>query len=258
MSTLKKAAQALQVIAARGCVTPKELAAAMKLSKSTAYRLVLSLTELRLAERLGTGEGFVIGPLVHELAGGQLVSEQLYLKARAHMAALRDQCGETVGLHTVHGGQRMLLGQETSPHEHRWVFSNVRVPMPLHAGAASKMLLASLPQAEVDTVLSSRDLSVLTANTPHNRKRLVKELEGIRRDGYAISHEEVVPGVVSLAVPLPLDPPDGAQPVVLSVTGPSQRLSDKALKALLPVARATATRIAAQVSARRQPVLVAG
>jgi DNA-binding IclR family transcriptional regulator len=228
----------------------------MKLSKSTAYRLILSLSELRLVERLGTGEGFVVGPLVRELAGGQLVSEQLYLKARAHMAALRDQCGETVGLHTVHGGQRMLLGQETSPHEHRWVFSNVRVPMPLHAGAASKMLLASLPANDATALLSSKDLAVLTANTPHSRKRLLEELESIRQDGYAISHEEVVPGVVSLAVPVPLAP-DGA-PVVLSVTGPSQRLSDKALKALLPVARATATRIAAQVDTRPQPMLVAG
>jgi DNA-binding IclR family transcriptional regulator len=258
MSILKKAVQALQIIGLQGCVTPKELARAMKLSKSTAYRLMLSLTELRLVERLGAGEGFVLGPLLGELSGVSIVNEQLYRLARPHMIALRDRCGETVGLHTIHDSQRLLLGQEVSSHQHRWVFTNVKVPMPLHAGAASKMLLASLSLQEADVLLSNKDLQILTANTPRNRVRLLKELEQIKKQGFAITHEEIVPGVASLAIRIDLDSPDRSSPVVLSITGPSQRLPDTVLKALLPQIRESANRIAAETAVKSKPLLVAG
>jgi DNA-binding IclR family transcriptional regulator len=250
MGILEKSAQALQIVAAHGSITPKELAKAMRISKSAAYRLVLSLTEVRFLDRLSSGEGFALGPLVRDLAGGIALGEQLYQKAARYMANLRDRCGETVGLHTIHGGRRMLLGQQVSHHEHRWVYSNVKVPMPLHAGAASKMLLAEMPREEAEAVLSSEGLAILTANTPRHRGRLLKELGRIAADGYALSKEEVTPGVSSIAVPVELCLPDHPSPVVLSVTGPSQRLTEEALTATLPQMRSTANAIGAELSSK--------
>ena len=250
MGILEKSVHALQIVAAHGSVTPKELAQMMRISKSAAYRLVLSLTEVRFLERLDSGEGFALGPLVRDLSGGIAFGEQLYQKVARYMATLRDRCGETVGLHTIHGGQRMLLGQQVSHHEHRWVYTNVKVLMPLHAGAASKMLLAELPRAEAEAILSSKSLAILTANTPHHRGRLLKELVRIAANGYALSKEEVTAGVSSIAVPVEMYVPEHPSPVVLSVTGPSQRLSEKALKATLPQMRTTANSIGAELSSK--------
>ena len=250
MNALHKSVQVLQLAAAQGSITAKELARTLNLSKSTAYRLIESLTEVRLLEGLGSGEGFALGPLVWELSGGVVLGERVYRKAIPYMASLRDRSGETIGLHTVHCGQRLLLGQEVSHHEHRWVYTNVRVPMPLHAGAASKMLLAQLPTADAEALLDIKNMALLTSHTPHDRNSLLNELERIAADGYALSHEEVTPGVASIAVPIELSVPERSSPVVLSITGPSQRLPDQGLRNLLPILRQTADKIATQVGAQ--------
>jgi DNA-binding IclR family transcriptional regulator len=249
MSTLKKAVQVLHVVAARGSVTPKELADVLRLSKSTAYRLILSMADLHLLER--SGEGFVLGSLISNLAGGALKTEQLLRAARPHMAALRDLCGETVGLNVLQAGQRIVVGQEESRHDHCWVFKNVNVPRPPHAGASSKMLLAQLPRGIAEALLKSSDLPLLTPNTPVNRKSLLKELQRVSAQGYALSLQEVEPGIATVAVPIGVDL-GGDIPAALSVTGPVQRLSEPVMKALVPELRAAADRIAHDMRARSQ------
>jgi DNA-binding IclR family transcriptional regulator len=240
MSTLKKAVQALHVVTTRGSVTPKELTDVLRLSKSAAYRLIQSMTDLHLLVR--TADGFALGPLIGDLAGGPAKLEELLNVACPHMAALRDGCGETVGLNVLQAGQRIVLGQEVSRHEHHWAFKNVRVPRPPHAGASAKMLLAQLPDAATEALLKSIGLTLLTPNTPHNRKALLRELQRIRAQGYALSLQEVEPGVASVAVPIDIDT-NRDMPAALSVTGPRQRLSESVLKALVPQVRAAAAKI---------------
>ncbi len=72
----------------------------------------------------------------------------------------------------------------------------------LHAGAAGKVLLASLSPREVDYVLTKIGLPRLTARTITRPRLLRKELDRIRRDGYAVSHGEVVDGTSGVAAPI--------------------------------------------------------
>lgn len=73
--------------------------------------------------------------------------------------------------------------------------------MPIHAGAASKLLLAHLPPEELDYWLS-RPLAAYTAKTITDPKRLRTELARIRRLGWARDRGENAPSIQAFAAPV--------------------------------------------------------
>jgi len=241
---VSKALNVLGLIATGEVMTGRDLALRMGLPKSTAHRMLGDLIELRLVQRVG--ERLVIGPRITELAGGRVGSQRLMHVAQPEMIALRDRCRETVALHMLERGRRLLLYQAESTHEHRWVYTNLGKHMPLHAGAASKVLLAMLPEDEARALVDQTGLQAFTPSTPRDRGRLMRELEGIRRDRCAISVQEVTDGIASIAVPL--ETGDRGPRAALCVTGPMVRLTAAALDAIRPLLDDAALKIVRQLS----------
>jgi IclR family KDG regulon transcriptional repressor len=73
---------------------------------------------------------------------------------------------------------------------------------PLHSTGMGKALLAWLPEAEVDRIISYRGLTAYTPSTISSPMALKAELAKVRRVGYAISLEENEPGVCGIAAPI--------------------------------------------------------
>jgi DNA-binding IclR family transcriptional regulator len=73
--------------------------------------------------------------------------------------------------------------------------------MPVHAGAASKLLLAHLPEAEREVWLA-RPLPAYTPRTLTDPKRLRAELARIRRQGWAADRGENGPSIQAFAAPV--------------------------------------------------------
>ncbi|MGH7489180.1 MAG: IclR family transcriptional regulator, partial [bacterium] len=156
---------AIQVVALRGGTTARELGEALGMPKSTVHRLVAGMVEVGLVRREDDGDRYVLGDLMAELAGGQSGSLSLLRACRPPMMALRDETGETIGLHVLNAERRVLLYQAESPQQHRWVYNNPLVPMPLHAGAAAKMLLALMPEATATRILRRDGMVAFTKRT---------------------------------------------------------------------------------------------
>jgi DNA-binding IclR family transcriptional regulator len=150
-----------------------------------------------------------------------------------------------VGLHVLEGGRRVLLYQAESTHEHRWVYTNAGQYMPLHAGAASKMLLAMLPEEEAAALVPRTSFKAFTPNTPRDAARLRADVRRARREQCAVSLAEVTPGIASIAVPV--ETGDEGPRAVLAVTGPLVRLTPAALRRLQPLIEDTASRIAREL-----------
>lgn len=244
MRAVSKALDVLGLIATGEVTSARDIALRLRLPKSTTHRMLAELLALRLVQR--DGRCLAIGPRITELAGGAVGYQRLVQVARPAMTRLRDRCRETVGLHVLEGGWRVLLDQVESTHEHRWVYTNPGEPMPLHAGAASKMLLAMLPEAEAAALIERTGLRVFTPDTPHDPARLARELRRIGRDRCAISLGEVTAGIASIAVPV--ETGDDAVRVALTVTGPTLRLTAGALQGLHPLLAAAAARIGRQLA----------
>jgi DNA-binding IclR family transcriptional regulator len=73
--------------------------------------------------------------------------------------------------------------------------------LPVHAGAASKLLLAYLAPDELDEWLS-QPFAAYTAKTITDPKRLRAELGRIRRQGWASDRGENAPSIMAFAAPV--------------------------------------------------------
>src|ERR1700754_4602657 len=122
---------------------PPQVAARIGISAPTAYRLMGAMAEHRL---LGTeGRGYRLGTRLLQL--GARVSEGVEVRAVAlpHMKELRDAIDETVELQILTGHSRvpveMVVGRRTVR-----TMGELGVPLPIHLGASSRVLLAWLDE----------------------------------------------------------------------------------------------------------------
>jgi len=62
--------------------------------------------------------------------------------------------------------------------------------IPAHCSAVGKVLLAALPEKQLDRLVSSKGLPRLTENTITDLGKLKEHLELVRENGYALDKEE--------------------------------------------------------------------
>lgn len=94
----------------------------------------------------------------------------------------------------------------------------------LHSGAARKTLLAHLDENTINRVIQESGLPKLTENTITDPIELKKELTKIKKQGYGVSRDELVPDLFSVAAPV-----FGYKEELIGVLGiylPSYRLND--------------------------------
>jgi DNA-binding IclR family transcriptional regulator len=169
--------------------------------------------------------------------------------ARQTMRDLARRTNETSTLSVRVGWRRVYIDQATPARDIKMVIK-LGGAYPLHAGASSKALLASLPAEEIQTFLATQRLEPVTDRTVTDAKALVRELDGIRERGYAISSGERQTGAASVAAPV-LDR-NGRLLAVISVCGPQDRfepLTERHAETLL----AALAELSATIGHRRAP-----
>lgn len=154
---------------------------------------------------------------------GTTVQHRLELRQRslAIMHNLADATEETVSLFIRRDDEALCI--ERVEGKHVQVLSmEVGSTLPLYTGAASRILLAALPDDRVEAVLSGK-LRQLTRFSEINPGRLREIVAEIRRQGYAISDEDVTLGVAAISGPV-YGP--GAEIIgAITISGITQRLT---------------------------------
>ncbi|PCH80769.1 MAG: hypothetical protein COB90_07300 [Hyphomicrobiales bacterium] len=195
-------------------------------NRSTAHRLVRYLTDTRyLVQSISSGR-YALGPAALDLgrradAGFDLRS--VCLPAMEKMFASTNESIILTSLNKMDYTAicvEQIVGQRGGLR----VFEQVGSALKLHAGAAPKAILASLPNIERDAYLD-RDLVKITEHTITKRDQLMEDLTLTRQRGYSLSHEETYDGVAGIgAVILDADDyPLGS----LAIALPLQRLTEE-------------------------------
>jgi len=144
---------------------------------------------------------FTTGPRLMALGNVFENNQNLIVLARPVLRQLALKTGESATFYIREGHERVVLAREEGTNAIRYsVDAGQR--MDLHAGAAGKVFLAYMPEAERDIILTGRQLKRLTSQTITNPNRLLKELKLIRDLGYAVSQGERIPDAFSLAAPV--------------------------------------------------------
>jgi DNA-binding IclR family transcriptional regulator len=216
-----------------------DLARAVGLNKTTTYRLLMALEAEGMVTRGDQGEAYRLGPAAITLGGRALRANSLRAAAHAELVALAQATNETATLEVLAGNQVLILDEVFGSH----VLGNTQslgTRWPAHATSTGKVLLASLPDDQRESILAA-GLPSLTAKTHTTPAALRSELDRARTAGYATAIEELEAGFV--AVGAPVRNVTRAVVAAISVGGPSLRLPPERLPTVAAQVVAAAERI---------------
>ncbi|HEY8457411.1 MAG TPA: IclR family transcriptional regulator [Actinopolymorphaceae bacterium] len=225
----------------------REIASRVSLPKSSVQRLLRSLVQTEMAIQDPTTRRYRLGP--RTLALGMAYQRKVNVRAVAmpYMARLRDRTGETVGLSIPVGEEMLHVDQVESSAELRRTFEIGR-PYPLWAGAPSRLVLAGMPDEDVERIAKERKNGGVSPVRPLSPEDLMQAVRRARNDGYAAAFEETIAGVNTVAAPVVGD--SNQVVATISVTGPTVRFSWQAMEAILHDLLHTAEAISIKIGGR--------
>lgn len=201
------------------------------LSNATVLRILASLEEKGLVGYDSVRREYHLTSKVLHLVTG--AARDFTGAATGELEELSNRCKHTATLYLRDGAERLCLLRVNSAESS--IIYNVRVGarLPLHLGSPGKVILAWLPDEQVE--------SILTTCGVKDVQGYKESLAQIRKQGYASGRNERQPGVVSAAAPVL----DGKGVAVGSValSAPTERVDDAALASFTSYVMAAASRI---------------
>lgn len=165
------------------------------ITRSTAYRILNSLVAHDILRQL-ENSNYVLGSRLLRLAErvtAEAVGAKVTVAAQPVIDGIARSLGETAKISVYDRGTIMVVAISLG-RKARALQAQLGEHLPLHAGAGSKMLLAYLPQSELERILTTR-LPQFTKKTLSQPEQLLLELDTIRSQGW--SHD---PGEFDLSV----------------------------------------------------------
>ncbi|AZP04728.1 IclR family transcriptional regulator [Jeotgalibaca ciconiae] len=200
--------------------TGKKLASVMDQNYATIYRILKTLHKRDFLTYNSVSKEYSLGIVLWQL--GQTMYESLNLEelVRPSLIQLKEETDESVFFTVRRGNKGITLMAEEPAHKVKFS-AEIGSSVPLFPGASYRAILA-FQSEEFIADLIEEGLPQYTPQTMTSPAALRKELEMIRKEGYARSEGEYTPDVVALAVPIR----DYENKVNCSVTlsGPSYRL----------------------------------
>lgn len=224
-----------------------DVACATGLAKPVARRLLLTLA--RLGYVRADGREFSLQPRVLELGYGYLSGLALPDVAAPHVEELVARLHQTSSI-SVLDGQHVVFVVRVPTRRIMTVTISPGTRLPAYATSMGRVLLAALPEDELDRYLAKAAPERLTSRTLTEPGRLRSQIAKAARQGYAIVDQELEEGLRAVAAPIRGPAHVGTAAINISV--PADRVSVAGLRSLLPALLETAAKIEADLMVQGQ------
>ncbi|WP_037225551.1 IclR family transcriptional regulator [Roseomonas gilardii] len=188
--------------------TVEDASRRLGLALSTTYRYFRSLNDVGLITAFAAGR-YVLGPAIIALDRQTRLLDPLIRTATPIMRRVVHEMPEPCVLLLCRLFRDKVMCVHHEPQDRPdWAVSYERGrPMPLHRGAAGRVVLANLPARFVRTYHQSNraDMNVLRLGACWDEVK--RTLGASRRAGFVVTRAELDPGVISVGVPV--SGPDG-------------------------------------------------
>jgi IclR family acetate operon transcriptional repressor len=222
LASVRNAARVLRAFSRAGQeLGITELSRQLGLGKSTVHRLVTTLTAERLLERGSTPGRYRLGLVLYELGSRVTEHVDLHQAALPVLTTLRHETGEMVHV-AVLDGLEVVYVERLESRNLLPIFRQVGHRLAAHTTSSGKILLAALPPDELSQRLADWRPRAVTPWTITDKHRLLTELAGISKRGWAQNNEEGHLGIVSVGAPI--RGRDGKVMAAVSVVGDSARM----------------------------------
>jgi IclR family acetate operon transcriptional repressor len=237
----------LEIIERRpGGTSIRELSEFLNLARSTVYRVLNTLEARDIVKRSFSGS-YVLGPRLLSFAANVVTGHDsdLVELANTHLERLSHATGEASKLSVLDGDGVLVIAVAHSSGEYGLTVKPGR-RLPLHAGAASRVLLAHMDGADIARILNG-PLPRYTIKTLCDPEEIGKSLAQIRRAGSTLDDGEYSAGVMAVAAPVH----DRHNKVVAAISIPFLHTQDEARVEKLRTAVSTAAKlVSAELRAR--------
>ena len=226
-----------------------DLARRLAIPKSSAWNVAATLVGRQFLERTASGR-LVLGERLFDVARGARFDRSLREVAHPLMIELMERTRESVFLGVLTPDFEVLLVHKVLGPEVIRYDADVGQTIPAYCTAGGRVLLASLSPRELARFLKSTRRARLTERTVTDRRRLLHEIEEVRRHGVAFNFGERVAGASGIAAAIH----GGSGRVIaeLGLAGPTARLQARRAD-LARVACETAARISTALGYRPGP-----
>ncbi len=217
-----------------------ELSVELGLPKATLHRFLIALEQHNLTWRNAVDKRWHLGYRL--TIWGRLATQCTGLQhlAREALEELVAATGE-MSLLTVYEDRMVIcVDKVESRHSVRLALDVGKRQCP-HAGASSKILMAYLPEAEIQTIIEKDGLTATCVNAITDAGKLRAELAKIRAQGFAMSVEETDLGAWGVATPI-FDR-NGDVIASIGVAGPTLRFTEELSQRYVELCRQASERI---------------
>jgi IclR family pca regulon transcriptional regulator len=242
VQSLERGLAVLSVFTARDAsLTISQVAERTSLSRATARRLLLTLEQLGYVE--SNRREFNLTPSVLELAKPFAGPVDRWGFAKPYLQSLTDRLEESASI-AVLDGTDILYVARTPTRRLMTLAVTVGSRLPAHATSKGRVLLAFLPEAELEAYFRRSAIERYTDRTVVNEDELRAILAEIRTEGRAIVDQQLEEGLCSVAAPIV--EPSGRVSAALSVCAHAGRVDPTTLRSeFLPLVLETARRVSA-------------
>ena len=204
-----------------GAMTATEINDHIGLPKQTVHRLCATLEAEGFLVRDAGGRRYRPSRRLREMGMGLLHASRSHIARHQVLRDVAAQVRETVNyVVPVEDGMSYLDRVETD-----WPF-RVQLPIgshvPFHCTASGKMFMSSLKPAARKSFVAGLTLTGETPHTLTDPDALLAELAETAKRGYALDREELIEGMVAIAVPV--TDASGRYAASLAFHGPIQRI----------------------------------
>jgi DNA-binding IclR family transcriptional regulator len=225
-------------------ITLKDLSKSTKLHPSTAHRILNDLVACRLVDRTDSGL-YRLGMRLLEL--GNLVKARLDVREASTelMRKLHRLTGQTINLAVRQGDEIVYIDRSYSERSGMQVVRAIGGRAVLHLTSTGKLFLATDTPEQLRRYAERTGLHGTTINSITSLDQLEKDLNTVRKTGFARDNEELEIGVRCLAAGIY----DDSNKLVagLSISAPAARIQEEWIREL----QHTALRISTSLGWRR-------
>lgn len=247
VQSLERGLAVLRALAARDtALTIAEVADRTELSRASARRLLLTLADLGYVTM--DRRTFTLTPKVLDIARPFASPSDPWDFAQHYLISLTDRLGESASIAVLDGTDIHYVARSQT-RRLMTIAVTVGSRLPAYATSKGRVLLAFLPDAELEAYFRRSAIEAFTHQTVIDESELRAILTEVRHQGWAIVDQQLEEGLCSVAAPI-IDP-NGRVSAALSVCAHAGRVDPVTLREeFLPLVLETARRVSAVWSRR--------
>jgi IclR family KDG regulon transcriptional repressor len=198
--------RALQILCAfnrdRQELSLTQLSKILALSKTTVLRLCSTLIKYKFLTCDHHSKQYSLGLKLFDLGSVVLSSFSVRRAASPYITQLQSKLGETMFMGILLDDELVYIDKQEDPRNPILFGSQIGTRRPPYFGMLGQVLMAFLPDSEVDRILEKNPLKASTKKSLTNEKEFKKRLHIIREQGFFVNKEEAIDGGTGIAAPI--------------------------------------------------------